>query len=171
MVWLGLIFGLLVFQAIRLGPDPVVAPNPPISLEVPDPWAESRRSRAILEAQDRAPTTVANRETEPVRGPVRVIDGDTFEHGGHRIRIADIDTPELRGRCAYEVELAARATRRLEALIAAGPFELNPLPSGRDEDRYGRKLRIVTRGGRSLGDTLVAEGLARTWSGRREPWC
>jgi endonuclease YncB( thermonuclease family) len=27
------------------------------------------------------------------------------------------------------------------------------------------------RDGRSLGDQLVSEGLARTWSGRREPWC
>jgi endonuclease YncB( thermonuclease family) len=50
------------------------------------------------------------------------------------------------------------------------PFEVAPI-GGRDEDRYGRKLRIVTRGGRSLGDVLVAEGLARTWTGRREPWC
>lgn len=102
---------------------------------------------------------------------VRVIDGDTFDYGGMRVRVADIDTPELRGRCEYEITLARRATRRMEALLAQGPFELERLPSGRDEDRYGRKLRIVTRGGRSLGDQLVAEGLARTWSGRREPWC
>ena len=102
---------------------------------------------------------------------VRVIDGDTFDYGGMRVRVADIDTPELRGRCAEEIDLARRATRRLEVLLAEGPFELERLPGGRDEDRYGRKLRIVTRGGRSLGDELVAEGLARTWSGRREPWC
>ena len=102
---------------------------------------------------------------------VRVIDGDTFDLGGARIRIADIDTPEIKGRCAYESALAARATDRLEALLAEGEFELHPLPGGRDEDRYGRKLRIVTRGGSSIGDTLVAEGLARTWTGRREPWC
>jgi micrococcal nuclease len=102
---------------------------------------------------------------------VRVIDGDTFDYGGMRVRVADIDTPELRGRCAEEIDLARQASRRLEELLAAGPFELERLPSGRDEDRYGRKLRIVTRGGRSLGDELVAEGLARTWSGRREPWC
>ncbi len=101
---------------------------------------------------------------------VRVIDGDTFDHRGERIRIADIDTPEVRGRCPYETQLAARATARLGALLAAGPFMLETI-GGRDEDRYGRKLRIVTRGGRSLGDQLVAEGLARTWTGRREPWC
>jgi len=110
-------------------------------------------------------------EASIVGGSVRVIDGDTFDYDGMRVRVADIDTPEVHGRCAYETELAARATRRMRALLADGPFELRPLASGRDEDRYGRKLRIVTRGGRSLGDQLVAEGLARTWTGRREPWC
>lgn len=64
---------------------------------------------------------------------------------------------------------AAAAPARLDQLLASGPFALERL--GRDEDRYGRKLRIVTRGGRSIGDQLVAEGLARTWTGRREPWC
>ena len=103
-------------------------------------------------------------------GAVRVIDGDTFDYGGERIRIADIDTPEVNGRCAYETDLAARATARMRTLLRDGPFELHPI-AGRDEDRYGRKLRIVTRDGRSLGDALVAEGLARTWTGRREPWC
>ena len=96
-----------------------------------------------------------------------VIDGDTFDLGGTRVRIADIDTPETRGRCAYETQLAARATARMRALLVQGPFELHRTGT-RDEDRYGRKLRIVTRGGHSLGDMLVAEGLARTWSGRRD---
>lgn len=102
---------------------------------------------------------------------IRVIDGDTFDYRGVRVRVADIDTPEVDGRCPRETALAARATRRMRALLAQGPFELHRLPNGRDEDRYGRKLRIVTRGGRSLGDQLVAEGLARTWTGRRQPWC
>jgi endonuclease YncB( thermonuclease family) len=100
---------------------------------------------------------------------VRVIDGDTFDYGGDRIRIADIDTPEVRGECASETALAARATERLDELLAAGPFALEAI--GRDEDRYGRKLRIVTRGGESLGAVLVEEGLAREWTGRRMPWC
>lgn len=102
-------------------------------------------------------------------GPLRVIDGDTFDYRGDRIRIADIDTPELRGRCPAERELARRAKARLTVLLSSGSFEL--ARSGRDEDRYGRKLRIVVRDGRSLGNALVAEGLARTWTGRREPWC
>jgi len=101
---------------------------------------------------------------------VEVIDGDTFDYGNIRIRIADIDTPEVRGRCAHERELASRATSRMRALLVAGPFELERTGT-RDADVYGRKLRIVTRDGRSLGQTMVAEGLARPWRGQREPWC
>jgi endonuclease YncB( thermonuclease family) len=45
-------------------------------------------------------------------------------------------------------------------------------PSGdRDADRYGRKLRVLVRGGQSLGEQLVQEGLARSWDGARHPWC
>lgn len=99
-----------------------------------------------------------------------VIDGDTFRYQGEKIRIADIDTPEIHPpRCDYEAELGFRAKQRLVVLLNEGPFELAPI--SRDQDQYGRKLRIVRRAGVSLGDTLVAEGLARTWTGRREPWC
>nr|WP_275588720.1 thermonuclease family protein [Croceicoccus hydrothermalis] len=100
-----------------------------------------------------------------------VVDGDTFWLDGVKIRIADIDTPEIsEPRCDYEYQLGMRATHRLVELLNAGPFELRTI-GNRDEDQYGRKLRVVTRGGRSLGDQLVSEGLARTWTGRREPWC
>jgi endonuclease YncB( thermonuclease family) len=100
-----------------------------------------------------------------------VIDGDTFYQLRQSIRIADIDTPETRGaRCAYEARLGAQATDRLLELLKAGPFELQRSGS-RDEDQYGRKLRIVVRDGRSLGGILVSEGLARQWTGRRLPWC
>jgi endonuclease YncB( thermonuclease family) len=99
-----------------------------------------------------------------------VVDGDTFWLDGEKIRIADIDTPETHPpRCAHEAELGAQATRRLRALLSAGPITL--AAADRDTDRYGRKLRVVTRGGESLGDMLVAEGLARPWEGRRRPWC
>jgi endonuclease YncB( thermonuclease family) len=172
-IWSGLLLGLILFQAMRYWPAPVDA-DEPARVTFVDPYAESRRSRAILEAQERAPPPfVAVGESGPTRdsGGVRVIDGDTFVYAGTLIRIADIDTPEVHGRCPYETALAAQATRRLDTLLAQGSFELHRLPGGRDHDRYGRELRIVTRGGRSLGDVLVTEGLARTWTGRREPWC
>ena len=101
---------------------------------------------------------------------VRMIDGDTFDLDGVRIRVADIDTPEVHGRCPEETRLAAEATERMAALLAEGPFDVEPV-GDRDEDIYGRKLRIVSRSGRSLGDMLVAEGLAHRWVGHKLPWC
>lgn len=99
-----------------------------------------------------------------------VVDGDTAWISGEKIRIADIDAPETHPpRCQSEADLGERATLRLTELMNAGPFALQTLD--RDTDRYGRKLRILTRDGRSLGDQLVADGLARTWEGRRRPWC
>jgi len=99
-----------------------------------------------------------------------VVDGDTFWMAGEKIRVADIDAPETHpSRCAEEARLGDAATVRLQALLNAGPVTLTNID--RDTDCYGRKLRIVERDGRSLGDTLVGEGLARTWTGRRMPWC
>lgn len=99
-----------------------------------------------------------------------VVDGDTFYYRGEKIRVADINTPEVsEPGCALEARLAAEATRRFQSLLNAGPIELRR--GARDEDRYGRKLRTVHRNGRSLGDTLVAEGLAHPWRGHKEDWC
>ena len=176
-LWSGLLLGLLLFQAMRLSQTPHAAAVE-ATRQAEDLYAEARRSQAILEAQEGAPPTALDRtagageaSAAMVAARVRVIDGDTFDIGATRIRIADIDTPEIHGRCADESARAARATARLRALLGAGPFELQPAGDGRDEDVYGRKVRIVTRYGRSLGGQLVAEGLARSWTGRRLPWC
>ena len=100
-----------------------------------------------------------------------VVDGDTIWFGGTKIRIADIDTPEISSpKCDYEYDLGIKARDRLRELLDNRAFSLRTI-GGRDEDRYGRKLRVVVQHGRSVGDVLVEEGLARTWTGRRQPWC
>lgn len=100
-----------------------------------------------------------------------VIDGDTIRFQGATIRVADINAPEIQGaKCAAERHLGRQATLRLRALLNAGPFQLAPA-GGPDTDKYGRKLRLIRRDGRSLGEALVAEGLARPWTGRRRDWC
>ncbi len=99
------------------------------------------------------------------------IDGDTIESRGRRYRVANIDTPEMGdgANCAAERRLAQRATQRARALLdAANRIEVHPV--GRN-DRYGRIVAFVRVDGRDFGDVLVAEGLARPWRGRREPWC
>ncbi|MBY3245974.1 thermonuclease family protein [Rhizobium laguerreae] len=99
-----------------------------------------------------------------------VVDGDTFWFEGEKIRIADIDTPELSPpRCEAERIKGEAAKSRLLALLNAGKFSL--AAGFRDEDKYGRKLRTVSRAGNSLGDVLIGEGLARSWDGARHGWC
>lgn len=99
-----------------------------------------------------------------------VVDGDTFWFAGEKYRIADIDTPETHPpRCAEEARLGEAATERLREWLNEGAFSLESVD--RDVDRYGRKLRVVTRGGASAGAALIDEGLAREWVGYRRPWC
>lgn len=99
-----------------------------------------------------------------------VVDGDTFWFAGEKYRIADIDTPETHpARCAEEERLGDAATARLRDWLNAGDFRLESID--RDTDMHGRKLRVVTRDGESVGDTLIDEGLARPWEGARRPWC
>lgn len=104
---------------------------------------------------------------------VRVIDGDTFDVGGERIRIENIDAPEINGaRCAAEKALGRKAAERLTQLLSAGDWRLERAPGERrDADRYGRKLRRVITAEGDIGRILIAEGLARPWEGRRKNWC
>ncbi|MDE2404426.1 MAG: thermonuclease family protein [Sphingomonadales bacterium] len=100
-----------------------------------------------------------------------VVDGDTIHYRGEKIRVADINAPEVsEPKCDHELDLGEKASDRLLELLNQGRFSLRPLPD-RDEDVYGRKLRTITRGGRSLGEVLVAEGLAERWRGYRRDWC
>ncbi|HEV7434745.1 MAG TPA: thermonuclease family protein [Pseudorhizobium sp.] len=131
----------------------------------------SAPASALLAASQPRPGTSANFEICKSVRETCVVDGDTFWLNGMKIRIADIDTPEIsQPRCAAEQRLGEKAKHRLRDLLNAGPFQLAAW-EGRDQDKYGRKLRVVVRDGKSLGDHLVSEGLARTWAGRREPWC
>lgn len=108
-------------------------------------------------------------------GPVRitcVVDGDTIWYRGEKIRIADLDTPEVTSPgCANEAAMGRKATLRLQALLNAGPFTLEPNTFGPSKDKYGRSLKLVTRGGESIGAMLVREGLAEQWRGPRKRWC
>lgn len=102
--------------------------------------------------------------------PLRCVatDGDSLRCGRERIRLAGLDAPELRGRCAREQRLARAARDRLQALVANGAT-IRSLGA----DRYGRTLaRVHDRSGRDVARVLVAEGLARPYAGgQRRGWC
>lgn len=102
---------------------------------------------------------------------IRVWDGDSLRLGmtqeAEAIRIFNIDAPEIEGECAYESDLAQRSKHRLAELLQGQRVEIRR----QGTDRYGRTLASVSVNGSDAGDILVSEGLARTWRGRREPWC
>jgi endonuclease YncB( thermonuclease family) len=145
--------GALIF-GVALAIGLATLPAPPPARSEPTP-AESKSDRTRTEAPR-----------------YRVIDGDTLEDMAADItyRIENIDTPETgsRARCQAERDLGNRATRQARALVNNGDVELRP--TGRI-DRYGRTIAFVLIDGRDLGETLIADGLARQWRGRREPWC
>jgi micrococcal nuclease len=125
-----------------------------------------------------APINLAQGEPSPPQAPHqsanwRVIDGDTFEDlgTGDRYRLENIDTPETgaRARCTAERQLGDRATLQARALIT-GADTLDVRRTGRI-DRYNRIIAFIEVDGRDLGELLIADGLARPWRGRREPWC
>lgn len=100
-----------------------------------------------------------------------VIDGDTIEYNGARIRMIDYDTPEISDpKCASEYALGQRAKLRLLEILNSGTVDVR-VSGSRDIDKYGRKLRLVLVNGRSVGDILISEGLAWRWEGRRHSWC
>jgi micrococcal nuclease len=108
---------------------------------------------------------------EIVPGPlsadlIRVIDGDTIEVRAHlwlglelttRVRLSDIDAPELDGGCPAERELAKAARAFLTGT-------LSPAVTLRDvrQDKYGGRVvaRVLDRNGRDLGRLLTEARLA-----------
>lgn len=100
---------------------------------------------------------------------IGVVDGDTIRIDRTRIRLLDIDTPEItRPRCPAELARGREARKRLEALIeGAGRAEL--VGNGA-RDRRGRPLARLILDGRDVGETLMADGLAVAWRPGREAW-
>lgn len=103
-----------------------------------------------------------------------VIDGDTITFHSERIRIANIDAPEIgHPQCDAERRLGLVARKRLAALLGSGQVDIKRVDpkSGRMTDRYSRTLGTVYIDGKDGGETLISEELARPWRGKREPWC
>ena len=110
----------------------------------------------------------------------RVIDGDTFDatvmldadiRVAARVRIRDVDTPEIHGKCAAEREMAARARDRLAEMIPPG--SIVELTNIKDDKYLGRIDANVADGrGVDVGRALVRAGLGRSYNGgRRAGWC
>ncbi len=94
-----------------------------------------------------------------VAGVASVIDGDTLEIHGQRIRLHGIDAPESRQLCRLDGkpwQCGKDATNALAEKIARRPVTCEDL--GRD--RYKRIIGRCTVAGEDLGEWMVSEGLA-----------
>ena len=100
----------------------------------------------------------------PAHRVARVIDGDTIALGnGQRVRLVQIDTPEVYG--GYECYGPA-ASATAKRLLPKGTRVLLQLePASDPVDRYGRLLRYVIRArdGLNINVRLVAVGAAAPW--------
>jgi endonuclease YncB( thermonuclease family) len=121
----------------------------------------TRTAIAMLAALILAPASAAAADNQA--GQASVIDGDTLEIHGTRIRLWGIDAPEssqlCRGDDSLQYRCGAKAANDLDAFIARRPVNCLPISL----DRYGRTVATCSVGGTDLGDWLVRNGLALDW--------
>ena len=103
-----------------------------------------------------------------------VYDGDTFrailpdKPKSQRVRVRGIDTPEIKGKCDYEKQLAIKARDHARKLL----FNASKITlSNVGKDYYKRVLATVWVDGKRLDALLIERGLGRKWGGKRENWC
>ena len=97
---------------------------------------------------------------EPLRGRVSVIDGDTMEMHGQRIRLFGIDAPESGQRCS-QVDGRQWRCGREAAFALDGLVQGHTVTCvGRDIDRWGRIIAVCDIDGVDLGQRMVESGWA-----------
>ena len=94
-----------------------------------------------------------------ITGKPRIIDGDTIEISGKRIRLHGIDAPEKDQTCSIDGRAWAcgiAAWGELVQITAGKEVACEP----HDTDRYGRTVAACSADGTDLGDWLVRNGWA-----------
>ncbi|WP_244480704.1 thermonuclease family protein [Mesorhizobium sp. Root157] len=109
-------------------------------------------------------------DTRTAEGRAVIIDGDSIELGGQRIRLRGIDAPEYRQMCSRNGAdyACGRAAREALARLTLGR---TVTCSGWRNDRYGRLLGDCAAGGTDLNSAQVAAGWAVAYGDfeREEP--
>ena len=96
---------------------------------------------------------------QDITGPARVIDGDTLDVAGQRIRLHGIDAPESRQTCQIKGvpwACGVAAWGELVQLVAGRDVTCET----RDIDRYGRAGAVCAADGDDINAAMVAQGWA-----------
>ena len=97
---------------------------------------------------------------QTIVGTASVIDGDTIEVHGARIRMHGIDAPESRQECiradGTSWRCGQQAALALSDRIGRATVRCEP----RDRDRYGRVVAVCFKGAEDLDRWMVANGWA-----------
>ena len=131
-------------------------------LDVARPAAERvirRAERAFDDVLDRVGSPPAHASRPTLSGRARVVDGDTLEVGGQRIRLHGVDAPESRQSCVVQGRRWAcgeRATRALAGRIEGRMVSCEE----RDRDRYARIVAVCRNDGENVNAWMVSQGLA-----------
>lgn len=102
--------------------------------------------------------TLAEVDQSQLTGAASVIDGDTLEIHGERIRLNGFDSPE-RGSMCGSVNVYKEAAFALSDFIG----ERTVICDISGKDRYDRSIGDCEAGGKSLAEFMVSEGWARDW--------
>lgn len=108
-------------------------------------------------------------------------DGDSITCDGTNMRdmgdgapfVSGYDTPETyRSKCDEELKLGEAAKRRMDELLSIPGIQV--IDSGRFHKTSSRRPLVWVKlpSGRSVGNVMIAEGLARKWTpGYKANWC
>lgn len=92
-------------------------------------------------------------------GPAHVVDGDTIDVAGRRVRLWGIDAPESGQLCergGIDYACGGAASAHLRALIGDGTVTC----LARTTDRYGRTVAVCHAGTVDIGAAMVSGGWA-----------
>ncbi|TPJ41419.1 thermonuclease family protein [Mesorhizobium sp. B2-6-5] len=101
----------------------------------------------------------------PLSGVPSVIDGDTIEIHGQRIRLNGIDAPESAQLCLDPAGKKYRCGQK--ASLALADFLEAHRPTSCvevDRDQFRRMMAVCTAGGVDIGEWVVKKGYAVDWS-------
>ena len=98
-----------------------------------------------------------------VSGIARVIDGDTVEIRGRRVRLHGIDAPESAQTCTDAAGRTYGCGRVATAALASMAGHATVTCQARDTDRYGRLVAACFRDGVDLNALMVSNGHAMAY--------